>query len=267
MPRKIKEKKEKKTDEKRERKGVSQRVVVNVKVGDTKRKPKRKYTRRPKVAGTTDGAKPGPAGVYSFTPAPVIIQQPQLPTAFQSQPQPVGLSLEDVRKVGREQAVGLLKEAEPAIRMAIEDISQKRVNEAVMKSQGAEQRAELEKKFVIPVSKGPIALAKEKLPSITRIKGQSDMTPENFGVGMNEILQDVEIKQEPVSVGRGTMIDLTAQEPVEVTGFKPSKPVINIEDEPKPKIKLRGRPVGSKNRPKDIILAEKEAKMKRKPVS
>lgn len=261
---------QRKVKEKKERKGVSQRVVVNVKVGDTKKKAKRKYTRRPKTTG--DLARTGPTGIYSFTPAgippapaysiPSQMGLPALPDAFRQQQIPSGLSLEDVRKVGREQAIGLLKEAEPAIRMAIEDISQKRVNEAIMKSQGAEQRAELEKKFVIPVSKGPIALAKEKLPSITRMKGGTDMTPENFGVGMNEILH--EIKQEPVSVGKGTMIDLTQEEPVEVRGFRPSEPVIKIEDEPQPKAKSRGRPVGSKNRPKDIILAEKQAKKQRK---
>lgn len=262
MPRKIKEKKEqnkeRKQDDKRERKAVTQRVVVNVKVGDTKKKPKRKYTRRPKP--TSDLARTGPTGIYSFTPAgippapafsiPSQIGLPALPDAFRQQPS-TGLSLEDVRKVSREQSIGLLKEAEPAIRMAIEDISQKRANEAIMKSQGSEQRAELEKKFVIPVSKGPVALAREKLPSMSRIKGQADMTPENFGIGMNEIRQEIDIKQEMPDIGKGTIIDLTGQEPVEVTGFKPSEPVIKVEDEPRFKIRRRGRPLGSKNKPKN----------------
>lgn len=247
MARKTKEKKEVKVKEKKEKKGVSQKVVVNVKVGETKR-PKRTYTRR-STPTTSDGARPGPTGVYSYVPAgpPApsfsIPQQqvPVLPEPFRPQPTS-GLSLEDVRKVGREQAIGLLKEAEPAIRMAIEDISQKRANEAIMKSQGAEQRAELEKKFVVPVSKGPIALAKEKLPSISRIKGQPDMTPENFGVGYNELFQDPESKEQATQFSVGEL----------------------KQEEPKVTTKLRGRPLGSKNRPKDIVQAEKEAKLQRK---
>lgn len=295
MPRKSKEKKEKKetkVQEKKEKKGVSQKVVVNVKVGETKR-AKRTYTRRSKpTASTSDGARPGPTGIYSYVPAglpPVAAysipqqQMPVLPDAFKAQPQPAGLSLEDVKKVGREQAIGLLKEAEPAIRMAIEDISQKRANEAVIKAQGAEQRAELEKKFVIPVSKSPITLAKEKLPSMSRMKGQPDSTPENFGVGMNEIQQELqgrlkEIKNEPDYGGTWRdVIDLTDEE---ITPVFKSTPVIKIEpgtepapdtkpeapNKPEPPIRKprRGRPIGSKNRPKDVILAEKEAKAQRK---
>lgn len=245
MQRKMKEKKERKTDERREKKGVSQRVVVNVKVGETKKRAKRKYTRKPKTTG--DIAQAGPSSVYSYVPAPVSIpgispasafsipqqQLPTLPDAFREQ-RSTGLSLEDVRRVGREQAIGLLKEAEPTIRGAIEDISTRQANLAVSKAQGAEQRAELEKKFVIPVSKSPIALAKEKLPSMSRMKGSPDMTPENFGNEYNEIFQSSQPpSSEPVTQ---TVSPEPVTEPISTEQMR----------------RGRGRPKGSKNKPKAI---------------
>lgn len=212
-------------------KGIRQ--VVNVRVNlEEKKKQRRRRVKRVKK-GYSDTAQPGPTGVEylgpKYLPAPSIPYLPpatyELPKQFQSLPQPPQLAglLEDVKR----ERSNLLEDIQREVKST--------VIKEVQKAQGAEQRAELEKiGFQTPV------------PEYGKLADKVYDYTESFDNILSGI-KESPIVQEPRE-------EAIVEESDENQVF-PFQSVPFIEE-----IKSRGRIPGRRNRPPEIIQAERKAK-------